>query len=130
MDYFLSEEQKMDLRDPYQEHTLLINENGDFELVPYNQLMNVAGEDPDIRAFLFTRKEKVWVVYWHCRGEATMTLPIKPGKLQLFEDLGTEIPVEATQDGTVIPVGDVRYLAFDLSREEVVQLLREAVVQQ
>ncbi|MEN8230838.1 MAG: hypothetical protein ABFS38_21970, partial [Bacteroidota bacterium] len=126
---FLSEQQKLNLQDPDQEHILLINETGNFELVPYQQLLNVAGEDPDIRAFLFTRNERVWVVYWHCRGEAAITLPVGPDKIQLFEELGRELPLEDTEDGTVVPVDDRRYLAFDLSREEVVRLLREAVVQ-
>ena len=127
---FLSEQQKVNLQDPHQEHILLINEKGNYELAPYIQLMNIADKDPDIRAFLFTRKERVWVVYWHCRGEGTISLPAGPDKIRLFEELGKEIPLEDTQDGTVVPVGDRRYLAFDLSREEVVRVLREAVVQQ
>ncbi len=46
--------------------------------------------------------------------------------MKLFEKLGKEIPVDENQDGSIVPVGKRRYLAFDLSEEEVLELFKTA----
>ena len=55
-----------------QEHILLINEQKDYELVPYAQIPT---SDENLRAFGFERNGKSYVVYWHTRGEGTVKLP-------------------------------------------------------
>jgi hypothetical protein len=126
---FLSKEQKDCLKDLDQEHILLINEEGDFELVPYKQITNIAGGNNDIRAFVFSRKNKPWVVYWHVSGEGNMKLDTKPDNIELFKEIGESIPVVDSQNKTIIPVGDRRYIQFNLSQEEVIDLFSKAEIQ-
>ncbi|MCF6197434.1 MAG: hypothetical protein L3J50_12120 [Emcibacter sp.] len=126
---FLTEKQKESLKDLDQEHTLLINEEGDFELVPYTQIINIANGNKDIRAFVFTRNNKTWVVYWHCRAEGSLILQVGAGKIQLFEKLGGKMPIDENQEGTIVPLGNRKYLSFDLSRKEVIELFKNAKLQ-
>ncbi len=125
---FLTKEQKEYLKDLDQEHTLLINEEGGFELVPYEQIHNIANGSKDVRAFIFERNNITWVVYWHSRGEGNMELDVESSKLQLFEELGEELPLDGNENKTTVPVGNRRYLAFDLSFDEVVELFEKAKI--
>jgi hypothetical protein len=127
---FLSEKQKKSLQDPGQEHTLLINEKGNLELVPYKSIANVANGNEDVRAFTFIRNNKTWVTYWHCRGEAELVLPVNSNKMQLFEELAKEVPVQNNENNVVIPLGKRRYLAFDLSSEKVAEIFEKAEIRQ
>ena len=115
---FLSPEQKENLKNEMQEHILLIDETGDFELRPYRQITNIANKN--IRAFIFERNNETWVVYWHTSGEGNLELPIDSSKISLFEELGKEIAVPNNDGITVIPVGNRRYIKFKLTPEEVV----------
>jgi hypothetical protein len=54
----ITEEQKELLKLPGQEYTLLINEEGAYELIPYFELCGVGGEDSGIAAFVFERHGK------------------------------------------------------------------------
>ncbi|MCD4711165.1 MAG: alpha/beta hydrolase fold domain-containing protein [Bacteroidales bacterium] len=123
---WLSDEQKMDLRNLDQEHILLINETGNFELLPYDQIKEVAEGNNTIRAFIFERQGAVYVVYWHISGKGTIELNVDPDKTELFEELGHEIPVHHSKRGITLPAGKRRYLKFELPREEVMDIFREA----
>ena len=127
---FFTNEQKKELKKPEQEHILLVNESGKFELRPYRQLTEFAGGNQDFRAFIFERNHKTWVTYWHCRGEAELVLPVEPDEMQLFEKLGKEIPVKDTRGNVVVPVGKRRYMAFELSVDKVAELLAEAEIRE
>jgi hypothetical protein len=123
---FLTDEQKVSLRSHEQEHLLLINENGDFELVKYRQIAN---DNPDLRVFTFSRNNKTWAVYWHCNGEGNLVLPVSADQLKLYEKLGNEIPVDGNQNECSVPLGNRRYIAFSLSTDEVIELFEKAKVQ-
>ncbi len=123
---FLSEEQKVDLHDPGQEHILLVNEDGSLELHPYRQILNIADGSQDVRAFIFDRNNKTWVVYWHTSGKGSIELPVDAEKINLFENLGKEIEVKANNENITIPVGNRRYIQFDLSHDEVLNLFAHA----
>ena len=85
---WLTKEQKEALKDPKQEHILLINEAGDYELVPYTQ---ICCKCEDIRAFVFSRQKKNYVVFWHKTGQGNLrlsfageyTLETEPGRSDL-----------------------------------------------
>lgn len=125
----LTAKQKKELRNPEQEHILLINEKGDFELLPYFQITNVADKSEEVRAFIFERNNKIWVVFWHISGEANMELPIDSKNIKLFTELGKEIPVQNSDDGIILPVGNRKYAQFDLSREQVIKIFSQAILQ-
>lgn len=122
----LSEEQKLSLRDPYQEHILLENEEGSLELHPYQQIEDIAGGSTEIRAFIFDRNKKTWVVYWHISGEDSIKLHVDIEKINLFEELGKEIPLTTKDEYTILPVGHRRYIQFSMTKEEVLTLFAHA----
>ena len=69
---WLTEEQKLALRNLEQEHILLINEDKEYELVPYDQIKDAANGSSDILAFIFERKDERFVVYWHTTGSGSL----------------------------------------------------------
>jgi hypothetical protein len=77
---FFTNEQKKLLKNPHQEHILLLDEKGNFELQAYEQIHDVAGGKPAIRAFIFERQNKTYVVYWHVSSEGKIELNIRPNR--------------------------------------------------
>ena len=51
------------LKNPEQEHTLLINERGEYELAAYDLMKDAAGGDVRLRTFVFERCGERYVVY-------------------------------------------------------------------
>ena len=116
--------QKMALRDPDQEHTLLINETGDYELVPYDRIPT--GEER-ISAWYFERAGKRYVTCWHTAGEGHLFLPLPADAVTYTDELGSEpILPEIVADGVVLPVGKKRYLCTNLSKEELLDAFAKA----
>ncbi len=108
---WLTDAQKEQLQDLKQEHILLLNEQNEFELQPYQQIENVANGNNDLRAFVFERNGDAYVVYWHTSGASSLKLALNKGKVQLFEKLGNAEAIAKSNDGSlVIPVSDRRYL--------------------
>ena len=102
------------LRDPAAEHTLLINEVGEYELVPYVKIAAPA----QITVFQFSRKDENWAVYWHRTGEGKLWLPIKPESMQCYNSLAAQpLPLTACDSGTVLPVSGRRYIKTNLSAD-------------
>ena len=122
---WLTQEQKEMLRDPGQEFILLIDEKGDFELVPCSPI-TTAGRD--LVAFAFERADGFHAVYWHLSADKDLELPIAPADVALLEDLGTELPVAVgPADGALVPVGKRRYLRTKMEdREKLVAALANA----
>ncbi len=116
---FLTEEKKEMLKNAEQEHILLINETGKFELLPYRQLTK---ENSKVRAFIFNRNNKTWVVYWHISGSGNIELSVNENKVKLYKELGKEIEIKTTSNGIILPVGNRQFLQFDLTEAEVVDL--------
>jgi hypothetical protein len=107
---------------------LLIDENGDFELVEYEQISDIASGNNNVRAFIFNRNNKTWVVYWHNSGEGVIELPVNSDKISLFEEPGKQIKITVDEESVTIPVGNRRYIEFDLSKKEVLNLFSRARV--
>ena len=111
---WLTQAQKEELRRLDREHTLLIDENGAFVLVPYERIAAPQG----ISAFLFERQGMRWAVYWHHSGSARLRLPVRAAELSLTDETGTRLFPAAEEDGRcVLPADDKRYLRTRLSRE-------------
>ena len=128
---WLTEEQKQMLHNGNQEHILLLNEQNKFELVPYDQIMNVANESREVRAFTFKRNNDLYVVYWHISGNKQLELPIKPGDLTLMENLGQEIQIKPGSNGNsiLLPVSNRRYIKTSkLTKEELVSAFKNAKI--
>jgi hypothetical protein len=118
--HWLTEGQKQMLRNLKQEHILLINEKDEFELVPYDQIMNVANGNREVIAFTFKRNNDQYIVYWHIAGNKKLELPINSNDFTLMEMPGKEIKVISENEGkTIVPVGDRLYIKTNiLTRDE------------
>lgn len=125
---YFSEEQKEAMKDPYREHILLVDEEGQFELQTYDQIEGAAQGNADIRAFVFDRSGKTIVVYSHNSGEGKLALKPFNGNVHLFKELGSEIPVREENDLIIIPAGDRYYLEMDMDKGGAIATFREARV--
>ena len=121
---WLTDEQKLELRKLGNEHILLINEDKEFELVPYQQITpNHAG----VRAFAFERKGATWVVYWHTFGEATLKLPVAAADVEVRKELYEDaIAIEGCECCVKLPISDRRYIKTALSVEAIKEAFDKA----
>ncbi len=76
------------LQNVNQEHHLLLNEQNQFELYPYEQITDVAGGSKEVRAFIFKRKGEYYVLYWHISGDKKLKLSIDNRGAALYRDIG------------------------------------------
>ncbi|MPM58706.1 hypothetical protein SDC9_105539 [bioreactor metagenome] len=127
--HWLTEEQKNELKNTEQEHHLLLNEQNQFELVPYEQISGAAGNSKEIRAFIFQRKGEYYVVYWHISGNKKLQLQLKPSDITLYKRLDEEEPVNDSNGNILIPLNDRRYIRTNkLTKEEILAVLSNAKI--
>jgi hypothetical protein len=128
---WLTDDQKQMLRDPEQEFILLLDENGGFELVPYDRIADAAGASREVIAFTFERKGAAYAVYWHISGDRKLELPIDPRNVRLLEALGQEAQASPGErpGTTVVPIGKRRYLkACGVGKGELIAAFRNASI--
>ena len=126
---WLTEEQKKMLQNVDQEHILLENEQKEFELVPYDQITDVANGSRDVRAFIFERNGEWYVVYWHISGNKKLELPLKKSDVKLYETLGREAKIANLRNNISVPVSNRRYLkATKATKEELLNAFRNAKI--
>ncbi len=114
-----------EIKNGKQEHILLIDENGNYELQPYKR---ISKENSKVRAFLFHRKNKVWVVYWHISGDGFIELPIGSDVIKLYKELGEEISLEKSNDKVKLPVGSRKYIQFELNYDETKDIFSKMII--
>lgn len=109
---YLGKKEKEFLRKPGNEVTLLIGENGTYELA---QITRLDCGDDRIRAFLFERGGKRYVQYWHVSGEGRIRLNVKAADLSLAQEIaGPWEQASEDRDGSaLLPAGAKRYLRFE-----------------
>lgn len=126
---WLTAAQKRELQNLDQEHILLINEKGDFELLPYDQIPNAANGNQAISAFVFERRGQTQVVYWHTRGEAQLDVPLPRARVRLYKELGKGVGTHSRGNGVRLPLAERHYLECEgLSRPEVIRAFDQASV--
>ncbi len=105
----LTKEQKIMLRDPNTEYTLLINADGEYELVPYYEIKT---RDGDVSAFSFERNGKSYVTCWHKTGSGEITLPTSKDSIICEKELGGErIEVRGNDTKATITISDKCYIS-------------------
>ncbi len=124
---WLTEAHKQALKDLMQEHILLIDGNGEYELVPYNQIAQAADGDARLRSFLFERQGMRYVVYWHVSGSGTLSLPVDPNRVIVAnEPDGDALPLDKAAGGVLLPADGRRYLKTDLTSAELIRAFEAA----
>jgi hypothetical protein len=123
----ISKEEKEMLKNPGCEHTLLINEKGEYELTPYYEVKDAFGKDSDISAFVFERLGRAYAVIWHKTAEATAKISLPNAKYE--RDLGKEsLPILADGDEVIIEIDGAPYRSADISMDELRDRLISATV--
>ena len=123
----LTKEEKDMLKIGGTEHTLLINEEGEYELVPYFEVKGAFSGAENLWAFVFERRGKSYALVWHNTGSAKVKIDLADAKYE--RDLGKELlTVEKSGDSIVIELSDSAYLSADISLEEMKNKIAEATL--
>ncbi|MFP4620919.1 MAG: hypothetical protein ACLFM7_06375 [Bacteroidales bacterium] len=127
---WLTQEQKKMLRNLDQEHILLINEQEEFELLPYNRIRNVANGSREVRAFTFRRNGDLYAVYWHISGNKKIKLPISPQNITLLESMGKEIsmPDSEKESSVTLLAGKRRFIKTSETKRELITAFEKAEI--
>ena len=116
---WLTPEQKESLKSATQEHHLLVNGRGEYELVPVREIRGVA--DGCVSAFLFSRNGRRVVTMWHNTGKGRITFPPEFAFTLRKEPDGESL---ATENGAFDISGRV-YIDTDAAEDVVVKALSD-----
>ena len=120
---WLTEKQKEMMRCG-QEHILLINGDGEYELLPYDQ---IEGTPEGLYAFTFTRRDRNYAVYWYQGEEKNFSVPIT--ELVCEEEIDGKHTVVLESNGcTVLPASHRRYASTLKNKATLEEAFRNAVV--
>ncbi|MGA3129866.1 MAG: hypothetical protein ABSD59_03630 [Terracidiphilus sp.] len=126
---WLTSEQKAALRNLEQEHTLLVDEHGNFVLVSCAQVEKIAGAEAPGRAFVFEYQGSVWAAYWHTSGEGFLHMSLPAKQLTLMKTLGAPLAIQTSGSRVKLPLGEKRYLSFgSLTRQDVIAAFASATL--
>ncbi len=121
---WLTDEQKEMLRDLATEHTLLMNEEREYELVPYRQIETGSSS---LRAFVFSRHGESWAVYWHADGEGSLVLSYTDALFEVRDELYTPpIALTVEKERFVLPLSNRRYIRTSLPMETLIAMLQKS----
>jgi len=125
----LTKEQKEALKNPSQEHILLINEKGEYELTPYYEVKSAAKGNELVKAYVFERKGKSYAVCWHKTDCGKLVLPIKNNGLLYEKEIGgATLPIETIGEQSGIIIENRSYLSTELSLQELKTAFENAVL--
>ena len=119
------------LRNQEQEFILLVNEKNEFELVPYDQIINIANGSREVQAFIFTRNRDLYVVFWHISGNKELEVSLNSKDFTLLEILGREIQINSkpNEENSLIPVGNRRFIKTDkLTKDEIINAFKNSKI--
>lgn len=115
-----------------QEHHLFVNEHGKYELVPTEEIPNVA--DGRVRAYSFRRSthaNDAYVLAWAVDDEVTLRLPVPISQLSVMRPFGKQVAWEEDDGDVVVRIRDRTYLVLSgVSIQKASQLLSQARSQQ
>ncbi|MBE6930217.1 MAG: hypothetical protein E7463_08060 [Ruminococcaceae bacterium] len=124
---WLTQEKKEQLRNTAQEHTLLINEQGAYELAAYDKIEKAAGGDEALSAFVFERNGRSYVTFWHTKGEGKLSLALNAADVCCEKALGGEkLCVEAKDGGIILPVAGKAYISAAMPKEALIAAFESA----
>ena len=116
---FITPKIKAEIKKTDIEHTLLINESGELELISWQEVIPTLGGNEQFTVFTFERKGKSYAVCWHNHGKGMLRVPHIAGKVSYVDQLGKdEIPFVYDGDSIVLPIDGKRYFITDLSIDD------------
>ncbi|HHU26349.1 MAG TPA: hypothetical protein GXZ56_07000 [Bacteroidales bacterium] len=127
---WLTETDKEALKEGSREYHLLINEQGEYELVEYEHILTAAAGNRELRAFLFNRGGDWYLRYWHIEGDKKLQLPISPSRATLYKQLDKpEAFLSTSQTEVTVPLNDCRYIKVtDYTKEQIVDIMNHAII--
>lgn len=124
---WLTDEHKEMLRDLATEHTLLVNEEGEYELVPYHQIETGC----HLRAFVFSRHGESWAVYWHTEGSGSLILPCTDALFEVRDELyQSPVAPMVEKEHFVLPLSNRRYIRTNLPMETLITMLQKGEIRE
>lgn len=128
---FITPQIKAELKKTDIEHTLLINESGELELTPWEEVHSELDENGTVSLFVFERAGKSYAVCWHNNGSGIWKVPDISGAVSYVDRLGgEEISLAHEADGVMLPVDGKRYFITDLSLDELKSALAHSYLVQ
>lgn len=107
------------------EYTMLIDERGEYEMHKTSHLPTPSA--PSARAYLLERAGRGVVSLWSTAADTEIRLKRPSFALSYVRDLGgEEIPLTASGDELLIPIGERRYLTADTTPEALAAWLSAA----
>lgn len=126
---WLSATHKSELRYLDQEHILLIDEHGDYELAPYREIPNVAGGAKSARAFTFERQNKRYAAFWRTSGSAALEVNLPRRNLRLMAQMGKEILIAGASERIRLPLARRLFLECkDVSQDQLIAVFQAATL--
>lgn len=125
----ITEEMKAEIRTSGKEYTMLIDEEGRYEMREAAHLP-IPGA-PAARAYVFERCGRTYASIWSTVAEAvSLALPAPAFSLSYVRDLGgEEIALGAENGRCTVPVAERRYLSAPVPREAFASWLSSAVAE-
>ncbi|MBE6644487.1 MAG: hypothetical protein E7612_03800 [Ruminococcaceae bacterium] len=125
-DGFFTEDVKKYLRETKDEHTLIVNENGEYELC---KVKEVSSSDENMHVFVFERGGASYASLCYVGEGVKIKLGVDFDKAEYFEsDLKSRSEITDSSDGIIISVSKLRYLKADMSIDELSTALKNAAV--
>ncbi|MBN2293847.1 MAG: hypothetical protein JXM70_15570 [Pirellulales bacterium] len=93
------------------EHHLLLNEQGQYELVEIDEIPNVAGGA--LKAYSFRRASQpddTCVLIWAVYDDVKLKLPLGGDRLKVMRPFGKQTPFRSDGESSVVAIGNRKYL--------------------
>ncbi len=115
------------LKDPVKEYTLLINEQGEYELCEYTEIKLPEALSGNVAAFIFERQNKNYIVCWHKTGEGKLILPTEFSDAVYEKELGgKKLFLQTENNTTVFDLAGCAYFSTDASKNTLIEAFQKA----
>ncbi|MBQ8880530.1 MAG: hypothetical protein IJY69_06805 [Clostridia bacterium] len=121
----LTDKEKLMLRSPDTEHTLLKTDVG-YKLVEYERVKTPS----DITAYVFEYEGRSYATLWHKTGECSLTLGLCGEDISYKDEfVGNELPIKKESNTITVSVSDKAYLSAG-DRDKLIEALEGCKINQ
>ncbi len=124
---WLTDEHKAMLRDENAEHTLLINADGEYELLPYEEIKLPESLAP-LRAFVFEYKGDSHAVIWTDHSKYRLEIASSAVSAYTNELETKPISYEIAENNAILPVENRAYIRSELTKSELISAITSAKI--